>query len=131
MAAGFLSAGLIIGISAIFVIAACGRKLLGREGDPGEHFTGVLTASGIVAAFLAGNGIIQYRHHQLGIPFQPNDGELSQGYQQLPLSTGKYQRIVKQFPDTVGDLYCGGFTAAVICFLDFGRQHHGIQDLHC
>ena len=72
-------------------IAVRRSELIGREGDAAEHLAGIFSAAGIVTAFLAGNGIIQYRHHQLCIPLQPDDGELSECYKQLPVSAGKYQ----------------------------------------
>ena len=123
VSAGFVAAFLLD-------VTTRGAEFLGREGDPAEHFAGIFAASGIVAAFLAGNGVIQYRHHQLGIPFQPDNGELPQGYQQLPLSSGKYQRIFIQFPDTVRELDSSGLTAAGIRFFDLGSKHHGIQHFH-
>ena len=126
-----LSAGLVIRVSGIRAVTGGGGEFLGRKGDSGEHFTGILPAAGIVTAFLAGNGIIQYRYHQLGIPLQSDDGELSQGHQQLPLASGKYQRIFIKLPDAVRYLHGNGIAAAGICFLHFRGQNHGIQDLHC
>ena len=64
------STGFIAGIASVSVVAAFGRKLHRREGDPAEHFAGILTAAGIVAAFLGGNGVIQHRNDQLGFPLQ-------------------------------------------------------------
>ena len=127
----FLLTGLVVVIAAVFVVAAGGGEFLGGEGDTAEHFTGVFPGAGVVAAFLAGDGVIQHRHHQLGIPFQPDNGELAQGHEQLPLASGEYQGVFVQFPDAVGDLDGDGFTAAGIRFLHPGGQHHGIQYLHC
>ena len=66
---------------AILSVAALGRKLGLRERNAAEHFAGIFGTAGVVAAFFGGNAVIQHRHHQLGIPLQAQDGELSQGYQ--------------------------------------------------
>ena len=59
------------------VVAAGGGELPGGEWDPGEHLAGIFRKTGIVAALLGRNGVFQNRNHQLGIPFQTNDGKLT------------------------------------------------------
>lgn len=116
-----------------FSATACGGEFFGREGDAAEHFAGVFGAAAVfVAAFPAGNGVVQYRHDQLGFLFQPHDGELAQSHEQLPLASGDHQRLLKKFPDAVGDLYRGtAATAAGIRLPHLGRQNHGVQNFHC
>ena len=115
------------------VIAVSGGEFCGREGDAAEHLAGVFcAAASVVAAFLAGNGVVQNGHDQLGFPLQPDDGELPQSYKQLPLPAGNHQRLVKQIPDGIGDLHIHSIiTTTGIRFPHFGRKHHGIQNLYC
>ena len=101
----------------------------GGEGDAAEHFAGVFGAAGVVAAFLGGHGVFHHRHHQLGVPFQTDDGKLAQGHEQTAAITVNHQLLLEELADAVGDL--GGVLAvAVADLLDPGAEHHGIQYLH-
>ena len=71
----FASAGMVTVI--VLCITASGGKFFGGERDAAEHLTGVFRATGIVAALLDRDAVIQHWHHQLGFPLQPDDGELS------------------------------------------------------
>ena len=127
VAAGGIGWGI---VTAACVIAAAGSKLGSGEGDAAEHFAGVLRiAAGAVAAFLGGNGVIQHRHNQLGIPLKPDDGKLTQGYEQPTLISGKHQFFVEQLPDIGRNLHHAA-AAAVAGVLYLAAQHHGIQYLH-
>ena len=101
----------------------------GGEGDPGEHFAGILCQPRIVAAFLGGQGVIQHRNHQLGIPLQTDDGELAQGHIEPPVIPVQHQRLVKEFLDEIRQLDNGG-VIAFMAFPDLGTQDHGVQHFH-
>ena len=113
-------------------IAVVRGELLGREGNPAEHFAGILGAAAAgLAAFLHRDGVVQYRDHQLGIPLQPDDGELPQGDEQPPLAAGEHQLLVKGGSDGLRNLNGHRFAGAVADLLDLGAKHHGIQNLYC
>lgn len=113
-------------------VAVVRGELLSREGDPAEHFAGILGAAAAgLAAFLHRNGVVQHRDHQLGVPLQPDNGELSQGDEQPPLAAGEHQLLVKGGPDGLRNLNGHRFAGAVADLLDLGAQHHGIQNLYC
>ena len=122
MAAGIVAVG--------FFIAVSGGELGGGEGDPGEHLAGIFgAATGVFTAFLGGNGVFHHRDHQLGIPLQADDGELTQSDKQTAAVAGEDQFFIKQAGDAVGDL--DGFLAGTVAdFLDFGTEDHGVQYLH-
>ena len=111
------------------MVTAGGRELPGGEGDPGEHLAGIFRKSGVVAAFLGGDGVFQNRHHQLGIPLQPNDGKLTQGHIEPPMVTVWYQFLVEHFLDALGDLN-HRLVMAIVTFPNFGTQDHWVQDFH-
>ena len=127
------SAGFVMTVRIIFSVAIPGRKLLGREGDAAEHFAGIFcAAAALVAAFLAGKSVIQHRHDELGLPLQPDDGELPQSHKQLPLAACDHQRLVKEIPDTFGDLNRNGaFTPTGVALPDLGGQNHRVENFHC
>lgn len=106
--------------------------MLGREGNPAEHLAGILGAAapGSVAAFLGGDGVIQHGDHQLSVPLQSNDGELSQCDKQSPLSAGKHQFLIKGGADSLRDLGSDGIAGAFAHVPDLGTQHHGIEHLY-
>ena len=85
-------------------VAAGGGELLGGEGDAAEQLAGILRAAGIVAAFLGGDGIVQHRDDQLGVPLQADDGELAQSDIQPPAVRGQHQLIVEQRANGPRDL---------------------------
>ena len=87
-----------------FAFAICGGELSSREGDPGENLTRIFGAAGIVTALLGGNGIIQHRHDDLGVPLQPDDGELPQRHQQSALFAAENQLVVKMALHLLRDL---------------------------
>ena len=119
------------GIVTLALVASGRCELRGGEGNAAEHLTGIFrAAAGRVAAFLGGDGVIQHRHDQLGIPLQPHDGELSQGDKEPPLVTGKYQFFIKHFPDKCGDLDHAA-AAALAGVFHTAAEHHGVQYLHC
>ena len=120
MAAGFFPAA---------VVAACGCKLPGGEGDPGEHLAGIFRKAWIVAAFLGGDGVIQNRYDQLGIPLQPDDGKLAQSHIEPAVIPTQSRRFVEHLLNEVRNLNHGAFLAFVP-FPDFGTQNHGIQNFH-
>ena len=113
-------------------VAVFGGELLCREGDSTEHLAGILgaAATGGITAFLGGDGVIQHRNYQLGIPLQPNDGELAQGDEEPPLPARKHQLLIKDRADALGDLGSHGIAGTFAHIPDFGTQHHGIQHLH-
>ena len=118
------------GTAAIFPIAgfvaAGGYKLPFRERDLGEQFTGVFCAAGVVAALLGGDAVVQHRDYQLGIPLQPNNGELPQCYQQPPLLTAENQFLIKAAANPLGDLLDGLFPGTFAHIHHFGTEHHGV-----
>ena len=59
------------------LVAVSWGELLSGEGNAAEHFTGILGTAGVVAAFLAGHGVIQNRHDQLRVTLQTDNGELA------------------------------------------------------
>ena len=59
-------------------ITATWCKLVLWEWNTAEHLTGIFPAAGILTAHLGGNTIVQNRHQKLGIPFQTNNGKLTQ-----------------------------------------------------
>lgn len=128
----FVSAGLVAVIAGISVIAPRGGKLLCREWDAAEHFAGVFGApAAFLTAFFTGHGVVQYRHDELGFPFQPDDGKLPQCHKQLPLTAGDHQRLIKEFTDAVGYLDTDRIlTTAGIALADLRGQNHGVQDFH-
>lgn len=113
-------------------VAVVGRKLFGGEGNPAEHLAGILGAAapGGVAALLGGNGVVQHRDHQLGVPLQPDNGELSQGDKQPPLPAREHQLLVEDRADALGNLGRDGIAGAFANVPDLGTQHHGVQNLH-
>ena len=111
-------------------VTVSGREFFGREGDPAEHLAGILTAAGAVAAFFGGNGVVQNGDNELCVPFQTDDGELPQGYEQPPPLPGEYQLIIKAAGNGVGDLEGVLIAAAFADLPDFGTEDHGIQYLH-
>ena len=124
------------GISAVIfagtiIVAAGGGELLSGEGDPGEELAGILrtAAAGGIAAFLGGDGVIQHRHDQLGIPLQTDDGELAQCDEQTALIAGDHQVLVEHLPDVCRDLH-DLVAPAVADVADLGSKNHGIQHLH-
>ena len=88
----------------ILAVAAPGRKLLDRERDPAEYLAGIFGAAAGIAAFLGGQAVVQYRHHQLGIPLQPDHRELPQRHQQSTALAGEHQFLVEHLQDPRGDL---------------------------
>ena len=122
----------ITGIVGVTIIVTAARRKLGSgEGDPGEHFAGILSAAaGGIAAFLGGDGVIQNRNHQLGIPLQPNDGELPQGHEQPATVTGHHQFVIKHAANGGRNL-TDRIILAVTDIPDNGVEYHGIQNLHC
>ena len=122
------SAGLVAG--SFLEITASGIELLGREGDPAEHLAGIFRAAGVVAAFLYGDAVIQHGNHQLGIPFQPYDGELSQCNKHAFPVSGEHQIFIEEPPDPCRDLVCGFPAAAFTVLLYAGIEDHGIQNLY-
>ena len=62
----FLSAGNVIGR----------EKLLHRETDAAEESAGIVVGRADALAF--GEAVVIHRDHQLGVPFQPDQGELPQ-----------------------------------------------------
>ena len=88
------------------LVATAGDELLFREGDATEDFAGIFSAAAWgVTAFLGGYAVIQNRNYQLGIPLQPDERELPQGDKQSALLVAQYQLLVKEFPDSLGDLW--------------------------
>ena len=93
-----LGAALLIPIAGSFFlpVAAGGSELAGGEGNAAEHFAGVFGAAALaVAAFLFWDGVFHHRHDQLHIPFQPDDGELSQRDVQAAMVAGDGQLFVE------------------------------------
>jgi hypothetical protein len=76
-------------------IAGVGSKFSGGEWNFTEHFTGVLCAAGTFTAFLAGNAVLHNRHYQLGIPFQANNGELTQCDEKPTAISGQNQFFIE------------------------------------
>ena len=104
-------------------------KTICRERDPGKHLTGVLPCSGTVAAFLAGQAVIQHRHHQLCVTLQANDGELSQAYIQAATFSADHQLLVEHLQDALGNLRY--IAVLALAYLPHpGRKHHRIQHLY-
>ena len=95
-----LVAGL-IAIAAVFLLgAAAWGELVCGKGNSGKYLARVFGAAGIVTAFFGGNGIIQHRNDQLGVPFQTDNGELPQGDKEpLPVAA-ENQFVIKAIPDT-------------------------------
>jgi hypothetical protein len=124
-----LSAGLIAAFLGIAVAVPGGEFGCGK-GDSAEHFTGIFGAAGGFAAILGGDAVLQYRHHQLGIPLQTDDGELAQSHKQSAFVTGEYQLLVKHAADGPGDLGDHFSAGTVTDILDLGIENHGIQYLH-
>ena len=126
----FLSVcGCIAGAVAILFVAVFRSKLLCGERNPGEHLTGVLTATGIVAALLGGDAVLCHRHNDLGIPFQTDNRELPQAHIQPPILTAEHQFLIKHIQNTLGNLN----QVAFLALADLphpGRQHHRLQNLH-
>ena len=121
----------VVGRAAAVSVAAGGGELGRGEGNSAEHFAGILGAAGGVAAFLGGNGVIQHRHDELGIPLQTDHRELAQGDKQPAAVTGFHQIFVKLAADTAGDLDAGILPAPVLAdFPHLGAEDHGIQHLH-
>ena len=113
------------------LIAPRGGELLGGEGDPGEHFAGVFRGgAGGVAAFLGGHGVIENGDDELGVPLQPDDGELAQGHIEPPLGGIHHQFIVEKALDWPRDLDHATFLG-LAGLRHPGTQHHGVQHLHC
>ena len=109
------------------LVAASGGELILREWDPGKHLAGIFPAAGGIAALLGGQTVVQHRNQQLGIPLQTDDGELTQGHQQLPVDFPCDQFLIKQAPDTLRDL---GNRPVAAALADLGAEDHGIQYLH-
>ena len=61
-----------------------------------------------------GNGVFHHRHDQLHIPFQSDDGELSQGDVQAAMVAGDGQLFVEQRPDACGNLDGDGLRRAAL-----------------
>ncbi len=113
------------------LVAVPGDKLLFREGNAAEHFTGILsTAARSVAAFLGGNAVIQHRHDNLGIPLQTDDGELTQRDEQAAVIVAQHQFLVEHILDVRGNLRGQFLTGTVADLLHFGAENHGIQHFH-
>ena len=70
------------------VATAHWAELLGREGNPAEHFARIFCASNGIGAFLGGDAVFQHGYHKLGVPFQTDDGKLSQRYHQATMLAG-------------------------------------------
>ena len=88
-----------------FAAAAAGCELGGRKRNSGKYLTGILgSASGVVAAFLGGDGVVQHRYDQLRVPLQPDDGELPQSNIQPLIIAAQNQIVVKYSFDGGGDL---------------------------
>ena len=125
--------GLRVAVAAIVfpavVVAAGGGKLPGGEGNPGENFAGFFRQTRIVAAFFGGQGVIQHRDDQLGIPLQTDDGKLTQSYIKPPVIPGELKRFVEHLLNEFGDLVDGGFVT-FLAVPDLGTQNHGIQHFH-
>lgn len=112
-------------------VTACGCELCSGEGNTAEHFTGILCAAGSITAFLGGNCIIQYRNNELRIPFQTDDGKLSQRYEEPTAFSGNDQFIIKEFPDLGRNLDGGIILAGTVAdFFDFGAENHGVQHFY-
>ena len=129
MPQAFLSAGFITAV--VLGITASGAELFGGEGNAAEELTGIFGTAGIVAAFLFGDAVVQYGHHQLGIPLQTDDGKLSQRHKQPPLVAGEHQFLIEHPPDGCRNLADDFTAAAVADILDAGTENHGIQNFHC
>ena len=112
-------------------IASPGHKLLFGEGDSAENLTRILgRGSGGVAAFFRWDTVIQYRHHQLCISLQSDQGELSQGDKQPAAVIVQHQLFVKIRPDAGWDLHSQVLTGTVADLPDLGAENHGVQDLY-
>ena len=108
-------------------ITAPWGKLVLRERNTAEHLTGIFPAAGILTAHLGGDTIVQNRHQKLGIPFQTNNGKLSQCDQQISVNVTGHQFFFKQFRDSCRNLRYRSMTAVL---LNFGTKHHGVQHFH-
>ena len=115
----------------LVLIATRGGELLGGEGDPGEHFTGVFRGgAGGVAAFLGGQGVVQDGDDELGVPLQADDGELAQGHIEPPLAGVHHQIPLEKALDGPGDLDHAAFLG-LAGIRHPGAEDHGVQHLHC
>ena len=107
------------------------RKLGSGEGNAAEHLAWVFRAAGVIAAFLGGNAVIQHGNNKLCIPFQTNDGELTEGDVEFPLFWIETQFFIKHGFYRIRRLHGGGFlTSALANIPYFGTKHHGIQNLY-
>ena len=115
----------------VVFIAPCRRKLLGGEGDPGEHLAGILRrGAGGVTAFLGGHGVIENGDDELGVPLQPDDGELAQCHIKPPLAGVHHQLVIKQALDGPRDLDHAAFLG-LAGIRHPGAEDHGVQHLYC
>lgn len=113
------------------VIAAAGGEPGGGEGDFAEHLAGIFGAARGFAAFLGGDCVVQNGNHQLGIPFQTNDGELPQGDEEPAAVTAVHQIVIKHGANGGRDLQSIVLSAMVVANIpNLGAEDHGIQNLH-
>lgn len=108
--------------------AAGGEELVDGELHMAEDLAGVLLAAA-AGAFLLGHTVVVHRHKQLGIPLQPDDGELAQGDIDPLALAAAAQLAVETATDTgghVGQLAVTGVALAHIYQLhveDDGVHH--------
>jgi hypothetical protein len=126
----FPSAGMVTAVTVTFFVAIGGLELGCGEGDSAEHLTGIFSAAGAFAAFLAGDAVLHNGYNQLCIPLQTDNGELSQCDKETAAVSGENQLLIKQGTDFAGNLRHDFMTAAVANFLYFGTQNHGIQNFY-
>jgi len=126
-----IAAVVLLGASYLsLAVTAPGCELGSREGDAAEQLAGILGAAGGVTAFLGGNAVVHNRHDQLGVPFQPDDGELPQGDIEPSAVILEHQVLIEHGLDPVRQLHGAVPAAALAGLPDSGAQDHGVQGLH-
>ena len=118
-------------VAALRPLDGVGREELAhREGDVPEQSAGVLAAVA-AGALLVGHTVVVDGHQQLGVPLQPDDGELAQGHIDpsavVPAGQLPAEAVAHEGGDFTQVAVAVPLAAAVH---DAGVQHDGVHGLH-
>ena len=109
---------------------AGGEELVDGELHMAEDLAGVLLAVA-AGALLLGHAVVVHRHEQLGVPLQPDDGELAQSDIDPLALTAAAQLAVEAAADAGRNV---GQLAVAVMALAYIHQLHvqddGVHDLH-
>ena len=108
------------------------EELIHREGNILEHFAGIIAAAaGAAVAGFVRQAVVVYRHEQLAVPLQADDGKLTQGDKDPAVVISRRQVTAEALAHTGGDLtQVTVAAAAVAAIYQLGAQDDGIHCLH-